>query len=67
MKYHLISAALIVAAVLLFLSGISAARTKFGALLIVAAGVCELKFWGRLLHRPGRPLGPKLRPPTFSE
>jgi hypothetical protein len=52
MKYHLTSAALIVAAMILFLSGISAAGTLFGALLIVAAAVCEFKFWRRLFHRP---------------
>jgi hypothetical protein len=51
MKYHLISAALIVAAMILFLSGISAAGTQWGALLIVAAAVCEFKFWRRLFHR----------------
>jgi len=49
----LVSAALIVAAVILFLSGISAAGTYVGALLIAAAVVCEFKFWKRLFHRQG--------------
>jgi len=52
MKYHLISAVLILAAVVLFLSGMSAYGTYVGALLIVAAAVYELKFWRRLFHRP---------------
>jgi hypothetical protein len=52
MKYHLISAALIVAAIILFLYGISAAGTVFGGLLIVAAAICEFKFWRRSFHRP---------------
>ena len=52
MKNHLISAALVVGAVILFLAGNSAPGTYVGALLIVVAGVCEFKFWRRLFHRP---------------
>lgn len=52
MKYHLLSAALILAAFVLFLSGISLAGTSFlGALLIAAAAVCEFQFWKRVFHR----------------
>lgn len=52
MKYHLVSAALIAAAIISFLAGISASGTYVGALLIVAAAACEFKFWKRLFHRP---------------
>jgi hypothetical protein len=48
MKYHLVSSVLLLAAMILFLSGISAAGTPLGALLVVAAAVCEFKLWGRL-------------------
>jgi hypothetical protein len=52
MKYHLVSAALIAVALILFLSGISAAGTYLGALLITSAVVCEINFWKRLFRRP---------------
>ena len=52
MKYRLISAALLVGAIILFVSGISASGTYVGALLIVVAVVCEFKFWRRLFHHP---------------
>ncbi len=52
MKYHLISAALILAAMVLWVSGLNAAGTRIGLVLIVAAAVCELSFWGRFLRRP---------------
>ena len=52
MKYHLISAALILAAMLLFLFGISLTETSyFGPLLIIAAAVCEFRFWKRAFIR----------------
>jgi len=53
MKYHWVSAVLILAAYLLFLSGISLiGRSSVGALLIIAAGACEFRFWWRFFHRP---------------
>jgi hypothetical protein len=52
MKYRLVSAALIVAAVILFLSGISAAGTYVGSALIVAAVVCETQL-GTQCRSPG--------------
>lgn len=52
MKYHSVSVALILAAFVLFLAGISWAGTSFlGALLIVAAAVCEFQFWKRVSRR----------------
>ena len=53
MKYHWVSAVLILAAYLLFLSGISLiGRSSVGALLVIAAGACEFRFWWRFFHRP---------------
>jgi hypothetical protein len=52
MKYHSFSVALILAAFALFLSGISLVGTSFiGALLIIAAAVCEFQFWKRVSRR----------------
>jgi hypothetical protein len=52
MKYHILSAALILAAIVLFLSGIaSTGSSVIGPLLIVAAAVCEFQFWKRLARR----------------
>jgi hypothetical protein len=47
MKYHATSAALILAAIVLFLSGISLTGIS-GALLVIAAAVCEFQFWKRV-------------------
>jgi hypothetical protein len=56
MKYHSLSAGLILAAFVLFLAGVSLAGISvIGALLIIAAAVCELHFWKRTLHRHRRP------------
>jgi len=61
MKYHFLSAALILAAIVLFLSGIAATGSSvIGPLLIIAAAVCEFQFWKRLLrgrHEAARPYG----------
>lgn len=52
MKYHSLSLALLLAAFVLFLAGISLAEaSSVGALLIVAAAVCELRFWKRVSRR----------------
>lgn len=52
MKYHFVSAPLILAAIVLFLSGISLTGAwLIGPLLIIAAAVCEFQFWKRTLHR----------------
>lgn len=52
MKYHSLSAVLILAAFVLFLTGISLTGMSFiGALLIVAAAVCEFQFWKRVARR----------------
>lgn len=48
MKYHLLSAVLIGAAVVLELSGYANARSDFGAALFTAGAACELWFWIRL-------------------
>ena len=57
MKHHLLSAALIALAIVLFISGISFIGTSsIGALLILAAAVCEFHFWKRSLsHRRSDP------------
>jgi hypothetical protein len=54
MKYHLASAVLTLAAIILFLSGISFTGIV-GSLLIIAAGVCDFQFWKRVSrqHRRG--------------
>jgi hypothetical protein len=48
MKYHLLSAALIGAAVLLELSGVANGRSGLGATLFTGGVACELWFWIRL-------------------
>jgi hypothetical protein len=52
MKYHLISAVLILVAMILVFSGLSTAGTPLGALLVIAACACEFTFWRRFFHRP---------------
>ena len=52
MKYHSLSAVLILAAFVLFLAGITLTGTSFiGALLIVTAAACEFQFWKRVARR----------------
>jgi hypothetical protein len=48
MKYHLLSAALIGAAVILELSGVASGRSGLGAALFTAGTACELWFWIRV-------------------
>lgn len=48
MKYHLFSAALIVAAIMLEFSGHANVRSDFGAALFTAGVGCESWFWIRL-------------------
>jgi hypothetical protein len=50
MKYHLVSAALIFAALILYLSGAMDRGTDLGAFLIVAGFSCEFLFWTRILR-----------------
>jgi hypothetical protein len=52
MKYHVVSAGLILAAIILFLFGISLTETSIiGPTLIIAAAVCEFQFWKHALRR----------------
>jgi hypothetical protein len=48
MKYHLLCAALIGAAILLELSGVANARSGLGATLFTVGVACEFWFWIRL-------------------
>ena len=48
MKYHLLSAALIGAAILLELSGVADGRSGLGATLFTGGVACEFWFWIRL-------------------
>ena len=48
MKYHLLSAALIVAAIALEMAGSGKAGSNLGATLYVAGVACEFWFWIRL-------------------
>ncbi len=50
MKHHLLTAALLLAALALYSFGISSG----GSLLLAAGAACELWFWFRVLRR-GRP------------
>jgi hypothetical protein len=45
MKYHLLSAALIVAAIVLEMAGYGRAGSDLGATLFVAGVACEFWFW----------------------
>jgi hypothetical protein len=48
MKYHLLSAALIVTAIVLEIEGFGRAESDLGATLFVAGVACEFWFWIRL-------------------
>ena len=48
MRYHVISAALIVVAIILELAGLGKAGSDLGASLFAAGCVCEFWFWIRL-------------------
>jgi hypothetical protein len=48
MKYHLLSAALIVAAIFLEMAGYGNEGSNFGATLFTAGAACELWFWIRI-------------------
>jgi len=48
MKYHLLSAALIGAAVLLYMYGVAIGRSGLGATLFTLGVACEFSFWMRL-------------------
>jgi hypothetical protein len=48
MRYHLLSAALIVAAIVLEMAGYGRAGSNWGATLFVAGAACELWFWIRI-------------------
>ena len=51
MKYHLVSVALIGAALVLYMSGAMDRGSDFGAFLLVAGFSCEFLFWTRI-RRP---------------
>jgi hypothetical protein len=53
-KYHIVSAALIFAALVLYLSGAMDRGTDLGAFLIVAGFSCEFLFWTRVLRTRAR-------------
>jgi hypothetical protein len=48
MKYHLLSAVLIGAAVLLPMYGVAIGRSELGATLFTLGVACEFSFWMRL-------------------
>jgi hypothetical protein len=48
MKFHLVSAALIGPAVLLYLYGVEIGRSGLGATLFTLGVACEFSFWTRL-------------------
>ena len=48
MKFHILSAALIGAAILLELSGVADGRSGLGATLFTGGVACEFWFWMRL-------------------
>jgi hypothetical protein len=50
MKYHLVSAALICAALLSYMTGAMDRGTDLGVFLIVTGFSCELLFWTRILR-----------------
>jgi hypothetical protein len=54
MKYHIVSAALICAALLLYMTGAMDRGTDLGVLLIVAGFSCEFLFWTRTLRPKAR-------------
>jgi hypothetical protein len=48
MKHHLLSAALIGTAVLLYVYGVAIGRSGFGATMFTLGVACEFSFWIRL-------------------
>ena len=50
MKYHIVSAALICAAIVLYLTGAMDRGTDLGVFLLVAGFSCEFLFWTRVLR-----------------
>lgn len=50
MKYHVVSAALICAAVVLYMTGAMDRGTDLGVFLLVAGFSCEFLFWTRVLR-----------------
>jgi hypothetical protein len=54
MKYHLLSAALIGAAIVLELSGVAKGRSGLGATLFTGGAACELWFWIRCAAKKSR-------------
>ena len=50
MKYHVVSAALIFAALVLYMTGAMDRGTDLGVFLIVAGFSCEFLFWARILR-----------------
>jgi hypothetical protein len=54
MKYHIVSAALLCAALVLYMTGAMGLNTNLGVFLIVAGFSCEFLFWTRILRTKAR-------------
>lgn len=54
MKYHFVSAALIFAALVLYLTGAMDRGTDLGVSLLVAGFSCEFLFWTRIVRSKAR-------------
>ena len=50
MKYHIVSAALICAAMILYMTGAMARGNDLGVFLLAAGFSCEFLFWTRVLR-----------------
>jgi hypothetical protein len=50
MKYHIVSAALFCAAIVLYMTGAMDRGTDLGVFLLVAGFSCEFLFWTRVLR-----------------
>jgi hypothetical protein len=50
MKYHIVSAALICGAMVLYMTGAMDRGTNLGVFLLVAGFSCEFLFWTRVLR-----------------
>jgi hypothetical protein len=50
MKYHIVSATLICAAMVFYMTGAMDRGTDLGAFLLVAGFSCEFLFWTRVLR-----------------
>jgi hypothetical protein len=61
MKYHIVSAALIGAALVLYMTGAMDRGTDLGVFLMVAGFSCEFLFWTRIF-RPKARRRPKTAP-----